>query len=265
MKQLIAEDGSVYGTVGGGCVEADVYDAAMEVLRTGNPRLLEFSLTEKGLPGGGLVCGGTVKVFVEPILTPVVYLFGAGHVSLAVSRVAACAGFRVVVLDDRAAFADPERFPDASQVEVLPSFDQALSNVALTLDAYLVIVTRGHQHDELVLRQVLAEPVAYLGLIGSRAKLARLLGKLESEGVDPEKLARVRGPIGLDIGARSPEEIAVAIVAEMVAVRQGVFPQGSSGGWVRSCSADRGEGESGPAKPTPSIETLKENTKGAQV
>ncbi len=220
MKLLIREDGTAVGTVGGGCVEADVYDAAIEVMRDEEARFLEFSLTEKGLPGGGLVCGGTVRVFVEPIVNKTLLLFGAGHVSRALSRVAAVAGFSVIVLDDRESFASEERFPDATRVQVVPDFGDVLDHVQLTQDTFGVIVTRGHDHDELVLRQVLGKPLGYLGMIGSRAKIKKLFGQMEKEGIEKANLEFVHAPIGLDIGAQTPEEIAVAVVAEMIMVRR---------------------------------------------
>jgi xanthine dehydrogenase accessory factor len=223
MKLLVLEDGRTVGTVGGGCVEADVHDAALLAIRDETPRLLEFSLTERGLPGGGLMCGGTVSVFIEPIVTPTLLIFGAGHVSLGLSRVAALAGFRVVVLDDRETFARSERFPDAAEVHAIADFGVAMEHVSIGQDTYGVIVTRGHQHDELVLRQLLGRPLVYLGLIGSRTKIVKLFQELEESGVPRAHLDRVHAPIGLDIGAETPEEIAVAIVAEMIARRrQGV-------------------------------------------
>ncbi|MDX9788789.1 MAG: XdhC family protein [Desulfobacterales bacterium] len=155
------------------------------------------------------------------------YIFGAGHVSRPTAHLAALVGFGVVVLDDRADFADPARFPDAVAVQTLSSFDGAFENLAVTADAYIVIVTRGHLHDRTVLAQALKTPAAYIGMIGSRRKRDTIYEQLLKDGFTAADIARVHSPIGLTIGADTPEEIAVSIVAELIAVRAGVKnPQG---------------------------------------
>ncbi len=219
-KLLVRDDGSQLGTIGGGCVEAEVWQAAREVLREEQPRRLTFHLNHDAAHDQGLICGGTLEVFVEPILAaPVAMLFGAGHVSLALARAAALAGFEVVVVDDRAGFASRERFPEAAALHV-GEFDQLLPTLAVPAQAYLLIVTRGHKSDLRVLRWALDTPARYIGMIGSRRKVLAVYRELEAEGVPRSRLAQVYAPLGLSLGAITPGEIAIATLAEMIAVRR---------------------------------------------
>ncbi|MGD0921482.1 MAG: XdhC/CoxI family protein [Terriglobia bacterium] len=223
-KILIRDDGSIVGTVGGGCVEAEVWSAAQEVMREEKPRRLHFNLNAKPEYEDGLICGGSLDIFVEPILaTPTAYIFGGGHISLYVSKVASVAGFDVVVVDDRQAFASPDRFPEASETHAGP-WEEIFPKLKINDHSYLVVVTRGHKGDLTCLRWALGTPARYLGMIGSKRKLIEIRRVLEGEGVSAEKLERVHSPIGLDIGALTPEEIAVSIVAEMIAVRRNAVP-----------------------------------------
>ena len=220
-KILIRDDGSIVGTVGGGCVEAEVWAVAQDVMREEKPRRLHFNLNNQPEYDNGLICGGSLDIFIEPILaTPTLYLFGGGHVSLYVSKVASVAGLDVVVVDDRAAFANKERFPDAVETLAGP-WEEIFPKLKINEFSYIALVTRGHKGDLTCLRWALTTPARYIGMIGSRRKFIEICKVLESEGVPAEKLERVRSPIGLDIGALTPEEIAVAIVAEMIAVRRG--------------------------------------------
>lgn len=219
-KILIREDGSIAGTVGGGCVEAEVWSVAQDVMREEKPRRLHFNLNNQPDYDSGLICGGSLDIFVEPILaTPTLYLFGGGHVSLAISKIASLAGFETVVVEDREAFATPARFPEAEARHVGP-LDQIFPTLKINDHAYLAIVTRGHKGDLECLRWAVNTPACYIGMIGSKRKFFEIAKVLESEGVAPEKLERVHSPIGLDIGALTPEEIGVAVVAEMIAVRR---------------------------------------------
>jgi xanthine dehydrogenase accessory factor len=219
-KILIRDDGSIVGTVGGGCVEADVWSAAQDVMREEKPRRLHFNLNSQPEYDNGLICGGSLDIFVEPILaTPTAYLFGGGHVSLYVSKVASVAGFDTVVMDDRPAFANKERFPEASETYAGP-WEEIFPKLRINDFSYLVLVTRGHKGDLTCLRWALSTPARYIGMIGSKRKFIEIAKVLESEGVPAEKIERVHSPVGLDIGALTPEEIAVAIVAEMIAVRR---------------------------------------------
>ena len=221
-KMLVRDDGSIVGTIGGGCVEAEVWQAAREVIEQAKPRTLTFNLNNNPKYDSGLVCGGTLDVFVEPVLPiPQLYLFGAGHVSLHVYKVARLAGFDVTVVDDRDAYANRERFPEARELYA-DDFDQACAKLSLNENSYLVIVTRGHRDDMRVLRWAANTPARYVGMIGSKRKVIEIYKELEREGIPKERLDRVHAPVGLDIGAITPEEIAVAIVAELIAVRRKV-------------------------------------------
>ena len=218
-RMLVRQDGTTAGTVGGGCVEADVWAAAKEVMQKEVPRKLVFHLNHEATYDNGLICGGTVEVFVEPILPqPVVYLFGGGHVSLAVARAAHAAGFGIGVVDDREAFANAQRFPMAQ--EIFTSFESALEKIQPNSSTYLVIVTRGHKEDMRVLAWAVRTAARYVGMIGSRRKVLSIYKALEKEGYRMEEFERVFAPMGLEIGALSPEEIALSIVSELVAVRR---------------------------------------------
>jgi len=220
-KLLVREDGSIFGTVGGGCVEAEVWAVAREVMEQEKPRRLTFNLNNDPAYDTGLLCGGTLEVFVEPILpTPTVYIFGAGHVSQALSKVAVMAGFETVIIDDREAYANRERFPEAREVYA-GDFDEVCAKLAPNSTSYLIAVTRGHKDDMRVLRWAVGTEAKYVGMIGSKRKVLEIAKFLEEkEGISHEKLAAVHAPIGLEIGAISPEEIAISIVAEMIAVRR---------------------------------------------
>jgi xanthine dehydrogenase accessory factor len=218
-RMLVREDGSSHGTVGGGCVEADVWAAAREVMHKEAPRKLVFHLNNEATYDNGLICGGTVEIFIEPILPqPILYLFGGGHVSTAVAKAAQAVGFGVGVIDDREAFANSQRFPMAQ--EIYTSYDDAFAKLQPNLSSYLVIVTRGHKEDMRVLAWAVRTSARYVGMIGSRRKVLSVYKALEKEGYTMEEFERVYAPMGLDIGALSPEEIAVSIVAELVAVRR---------------------------------------------
>jgi len=218
-RMLVREDGSAAGTVGGGCVEADVWAAAKEVMVTEVPKKLVFHLNNEATYDNGLICGGTVEVFVEPILPqPVVYLFGGGHVATAVAKAAQMAGFAIGVIDDREAFANTQRFPMAQ--EVYTTYEDAFAKIRPNSSSYLVIVTRGHKEDMRVLAWAVRTGARYVGMIGSKRKVLSVYKALEKEGYGMEEFERVFAPMGLEIGALSPEEIAISIVAELVAVRR---------------------------------------------
>lgn len=312
-KMLVLEDGSMQGTVGGGCLEAEVYGVSRGLLSSGGASLDSFHLNEVEEGLGGHVCGGSVTIlsralpaepetarmistlrevlsdrreavlgvrlpaedeaeeapgapgwllatdgevlvdggdipsvqvveacdeartsgepvrlrtgteswFLEPILpVPRAVIFGGGHCGKAIGRVAALAGFRTVVLDDRPAFLDPDAMSWAAEVEQV-DFEAVIDSVRPGPHDYLVVVTRGHDHDLTVLRQVLDAPVRYLGMIGSERKRHLFESILSREGVSEERLGRLRSPMGLDIGADTPEEIAVAVTAEMIRARRG--------------------------------------------
>jgi xanthine dehydrogenase accessory factor len=221
-KMLVFADGRTVGTIGGGCYENDALLKAREALRTRKAIRAKYDLNDDFAEDTGLVCGGQMEVFIEPLeAPPALYVFGAGHVGFFVARLASDAGFEVHVVDDRAAFANRERFPNAAEV-VVDDIPTWLASTTLPSSAYAVIVTRGHRHDLDALQALANRPLRYLGLIGSRAKVARIYEQLLAQGQTTlEDLSHVHAPIGLDIGAVTPQEIAVSIVAELVAVRRG--------------------------------------------
>ena len=221
MKMLVRRDGSFVGTVGGGCLEAEVLEAALSALRDERPRLLAFALNERDYPDSGLLCGGRVEILVEPIVEPRLFLFGGGHVAAAIARVAAPVGFRVFVCDDREAFASLERHPGAREAWCGPLGELA-GRIGTADDDFVLAVTRGHDQDGEVLQALHAAGARprYLGMIGSKAKRAQVVEKLSAAGVPQPFLERVRSPMGIAIGARTHEEIAVSVVAELFQVRR---------------------------------------------
>jgi xanthine dehydrogenase accessory factor len=220
-KMLVFGDGRTVGTIGGGCYENDAFWKAREAIEARSPRLVHYELSDDFAQETGLVCGGQMDVYIEPIEpSPELYVIGAGHVGTELARLAQTVGFEVHVVDDREKFANRERFPDASEVvaEDIPTW---LARTELPSHAYVVIVTRGHTNDLEALRGLAARELRYLGLIGSRAKVARIYEALQQDGIASDRLKRVHAPIGLDIGAVTPQEIAVSILAELIAVKHG--------------------------------------------
>ena len=237
-KMLVRDDGSIVGTIGGGCVEADVWQAAREVMESEKPRTLTFDLNQDPKYDTGLVCGGTLEVFIEPVLPPaLLYIFGAGHVAKNLCAVAANAGFDVVVTDDRSSYATQDRFPAAREVHAL-DFDEATKKLEPNEGSYIVIVTRGHRDDMRLLRWAVQTRTRYIGMIGSKRKVISIFKTLREEGVAEHLFERVHAPIGLDIGAVTPEEIAVAITAELIAIRRHAEAGPPHMSWFRERSQD---------------------------
>jgi len=219
-KMLIRDDGSIAGTIGGGCVEAEVWQAAREVIAQEKPRSLTFDLNQDPKYDTGLVCGGTLEIFIEPVLpVPLLYIFGAGHVAIELFKAARNAGFDCIVTDDRDAYANPERFPNALKL-IAVDFDEAIKELAPCESSYIVIATRGHRDDMRVLRWAVQTPARYVGMVGSKRKAITVFRELTREGLNPDLFDRVHSPVGLDIGAVTPEEIAVSVVAELIAARR---------------------------------------------
>jgi len=281
-KMLVGSEGRLIGSVGGGCVEADVIGAALDAQAHRRPALVTHHLNADLAGDLGLSCGGTVDIFVEPLLAdesylgalesaaraesglvrtatewrkgpvktfeplakglargapatltrdgrfmeerlipaPRVLVFGAGHVGAAIARAANAAGFRVVVIDDRAEYADPSRF-DAGIAVLAADVESALAGYPLSAADAVVIATRGHRNDAEILARVATSPVGYVGLLGSRRKKIVVTKGLKAAGVPAKSLQRVRVPVGLPIGAVTPEEIAVSVVAELIGWRRG--------------------------------------------
>ncbi|MBC8166750.1 MAG: XdhC family protein [Bryobacteraceae bacterium] len=219
-KLLVREDGSMVGTVGGGCVEAEVWTAAREVIETEKPRHLHFTLGQDAAYDNGLICGGQLDIFVEPVLPqPTAIIFGAGHISKSLSKVAGLAGFRTIIVDDREMFANRERFPEADEVYA-DEYDAVFPKLEVNETSYLVIVTRGHRDDMRILKWAVQTRARYVSMIGSKRKVIAVIRELEKEGLPAEAFERIHAPMGLEIGAITPEEIAVSVVAEMIAIRR---------------------------------------------
>ena len=236
---LVFADGRIVGTIGGGCYENDAVGRAREAIASGKPALVSYDLNDDFVQESGLICGGQMEVYIDPIApAPPLYIVGAGHVGWHLARMAAEAGFRIHVIDDREKFANAERFPAAENIEV-DDIGAWLHRAELPPGAYAVVVTRGHTHDFDALRALAARELRYVGLIGSRAKVARIFDALEAEGMPVECLRRVHAPIGLDIGAITPAEIAVAILAELIAVRHGKDTSAVSMKWQRGSQSAR--------------------------
>jgi len=211
-KVVIEKDGDKEGSLPIPRLEQIVLEQMNDLLRKRKPILVSYR--EKD--------GRELRLFVTPLAAdPVVYIFGGGHVSAQIVPLANHVDFRVVVIDDREEFADPQRFPDASEV-IQMEFKGAVKRLPIDRASYMVIVTRGHAHDKSVLEQCLRSEAGYIGMIGSRRKRAIIYEKLLQEGFTQADLDRVHSPIGLDIGAETPEEIGVSIVAELIKIRAGV-------------------------------------------
>jgi xanthine dehydrogenase accessory factor len=313
-KYLIRGDGTSSGSIGGGCVEAEVWQEAQKVMEKGVGRILHFDLTSEQLAEGGLICGGNIDIFLEPlkegflniyqgvarirqkggsallatlvsvdgdfpkgegskvlmknsgekvgsllggaelekkilsegekvlrekkpkvlvlssenrkmevllepvISEPTVYVFGGGHVSEQVAPLAKKVHFKVVIIDDREIFANRERFPEADEV-IVSEFEKCFDRLNIGDSSYIVIVTRGHLYDGIVLEQAVESKARYIGMIGSKKKIRTLYDSLMKKGISKEILGRVHAPIGIDINSETPEEIAVSIVAELIKVR----------------------------------------------
>ena len=209
-KLLLCDDGHTVGTLGNVALEAFVETKGQNVLQGEEFAILDYQLDD----------GTSLQLFMEPVLpTPTVYVFGGGHVSFFVVRAAKLAGFKVKVIDDRPAFANTERFPEADAALVM-EFEQVRDAFDFGQDDYIILVTRGHQHDQRILEQIYDCQARYIGMIGSKSKISKMWKRLETKGIDRAYLDRVHAPIGLNIGADTPEEISISIVAELIRERR---------------------------------------------
>ena len=219
-KMLVYPDGHILGTVGGGELENRVLKEALASLQDGKPRNLAYSMADpdRGDPG---LCGGQVEVFVEPILpSPMLVVIGGGHVGKAVAHLAKWLGFRVAVSDDRAEFCTPAANPDADEFYPVPLAELPL-NLVITAQTFLVLTTRGSSVDVAGLPALLDSQAGYIGVIGSRKRWNTTVKELNRLGITDSTLARIHSPIGLGIGAETPEQIAVSIMAEILMIRGG--------------------------------------------
>jgi len=243
-KMLVRDDGTVAGTLGGGCLEAEVVQAALMAMKDERPATMPFELTEKH---GGLVCGGRVLVYIEPVIPdPVLVILGAGHVGKALAKAARFSGFRVMVCDDRPEHANRENVPDAHEVAVL-EFADVFERMVVPERAYIVVATRGHNHDLDAVKASLRTNARYIGLLGSRRKKALLFRALGEAGFSQDDIDRVRIPVGLPINSVTPEEIAVSIMAQVIQKRR----ENAASGVSRSSCSRLGE-KDGTAETAPS-------------
>lgn len=212
---LVLQDGSIEGTIGGGRIEQTAIEEALAALDDGRPRFVEHNLTQEL----GMCCGGSIALFVEPLVgAPPLILFGAGHVGTALTRMAAQAGFQVHVADEREELLRPSRLPEARAL--YPDLlDPALP---FSEAAFVMVTTHDHALDQRLVEKALTKPFRWLGLIGSRRKAHLTRERLRAKGFTEEQIGRVRSPVGMSIGAETPEEIAVSILSEIIARRRGV-------------------------------------------
>ncbi|MBC8336315.1 MAG: XdhC family protein [Anaerolineales bacterium] len=219
-KMLVYADGGILGTVGGGGLEGRIHTEALEAMQDGKARFLTYNMSDpaKGDPG---ICGGTVEVYVEPILPkPTLLIVGAGHVGKATAHLAKWLNFRVVIAEDRVEFCTPENIPNADEYHPVP-MDEIARHVEINAQTYIVLTTRGADVDGIALPDLLDSPAAYIGVIGSKRRWLTATKLLQERGVTEEKIAQVHSPIGLEIQAETPEEIAVSIMAEVLMIRDG--------------------------------------------
>lgn len=215
-KILVKASGNTVGSLGGGELEARVCEKAQEVIKKGTPERLHLSLT-----GGeiDMICGGEIEVFIEPIVPPpALYIFGGGHVSFSLVEIARLLDFKITVIDDRPEFANPQRFPAVDDV-IAEDFETVSPRLKVDKSSYLVIATRRPQCDEIVLELALKTPAKYIGMLGSRTKIETIFSHLLNKGIPRQLLDKVHTPIGLEIQAKTSQEIAVSIMAEIIKVR----------------------------------------------
>ena len=217
-KMLVQANGKIIGTVGGGSIEHQVYQEALQLIEGNESRLAHYKLTNADASKEGMTCGGIVDVFLEPIKPlPTLIIFGGGHISF-LARIGKMVDFCVTIIDDRPEFANAERFPEADET-IAEDLTSVTKRLDINSSSYIVIVTRGHQDDTRVLEWAVTTPAVYIGMIGSKRKIHTVFSYLKTKCITQEQLDRVHSPIGLPIGAETPEEIAVSIMAEIIQVR----------------------------------------------
>jgi xanthine dehydrogenase accessory factor len=210
-SMLVTLDGKVIGTVGGAVAELQLIEQALAALKEGKPRTVKMPLP---------VCAGVITCFINIFQTPeTLILIGAGHVAQPMAKLGKMVGFRVIVIDDRREYATLDRFPEADQL-IVDNWERAISEVRIDENSYVVILTYAGEYDELALRKVIDSKAAYIGMISSESKAKAVLAKLRRDNISDELLSRVVTPIGLDIGAETPAEIAVSTIAEIIMQRR---------------------------------------------
>lgn len=219
-KMLVFPDGSIVGSVGGGEMELRIITTAKQVLSDGQARYMDMTLSNDKR-GDPMICGGEMEIFVEPLLTtPVLVVVGAGHIGAAVAQMGQFLGFHVVVLDDRPEFVTPENLPHADE-RIAGDIVAKIRELEITPRTYVVLVTRAHTLDAALLGAIVEKPAAYIGMLGSKRRVITVVDNLKKQGASEAALARLHAPIGVEIHAETPQEIAVSIMAEVIAVRRG--------------------------------------------
>lgn len=218
-KMIVLSDKSTQGTIGGGIVEARVIEEACNCIRTRKIKLLHIDLNALKNPEIDMGCGGKMDVLVEPAYPPdPVVIFGCGHVGSAIYNILKEIDFEVTMVDDREKFTSVSRFPEAKMV-ICSKFRESFQALEIDENYYLIICTRAHDHDEECLRIALKSPAAYVGMLGSHGKVKRMSRIMEEEGIPVDRIKQIHAPIGLDIGAVTPAEIAISVAAEMIKFR----------------------------------------------
>jgi xanthine dehydrogenase accessory factor len=216
-KMIVFPDGTIFNTVGGGAIEKTIIQDALDVLTSAEPKLVKYQTTDLGM-----CCGGEMELFIEPLgVKEKLIIFGAGHVGAAVARVGKFLNFHVTVVDDRPEYADQSRIPEADRI-IAKYHEIALQEIPFDLHTHIVIAMYDHRYDTEILLACGQKPFAYLGMIGSKRKAIKALNHLRESGMSEETVKKIHTPIGLNIGAQTPEEIAVSILSEIVSEMKGV-------------------------------------------
>ena len=223
-KMIILRDGKTVGTLGGGDLEKKVIEEAINVIKQGQPKIASFTLDiEKGKLD--MMCGGKLDVYIEPILPDEkLIIFGAGHITRSLAPLMKGAGFEVSVVEDSPDLLQKDKFPETEDL-ILTDMEQFARDLPSDPGTYIVLLSRGFSRDKAILSQLIQKDFKYIGMIGSLKKINTMKEDLQKEGIPEEAFSKLKAPIGLDIGAETPEEIAISIAAEIVAVKKGRFAQ----------------------------------------
>jgi len=223
-KMLVKADGSIIGSIGGGSVEANIIKQALDAIKQATPRRVRIGVTPEEEKKRGMEPGGKLKYFIEPIQTlPVLYIFGGGNISLQIAKIGKALGYKIVIVDNQSEFADPQRFFEADQV-IADDYDKAFSKLKPGKSSYIIIATRNHDYDELVLELAVKSDAEYVGMAAcSETKKQRFFSNLMAKGIPEDYFDKVHAPIGLDIQAQTMEEMALSILAEIVKFHRARF------------------------------------------
>jgi len=218
-KMIVLGDGSIHGTIGGSSVESLVIKDARDCIKTGKFKKVQHNLNDLEKHDTGMICGGEMEFFIEPINpAPHIYIFGGGHCGYPLARFSTQLGFQYTIIEDRQEFASAERFPNAHEI-LLGDIKEIAGKIDIGSSDYITIVTRNHELDYIALRNIIKKPAKYIGLIGSKRKRQQIFKSLLNDGIGQKEIDRIHTPIGLDINAETPEEIAISILAEIIKIK----------------------------------------------